>query len=71
MARSMRSGRPGGTSASRIGLRWMEAPSAGRTMVPISSIQTAIGMLTKPNSSPVTWRVSMRLGCVGAAASIH
>ena len=58
-------------SMSRSGLRSMLADSALRTIVPASSIHTAIGMLTNPNSSPVTWRVSIRLGCVGAAASIH
>ena len=50
---------------SRSGLRSIEAPSALRTIVPDSSIHTAIGMLMKPNSSPVTWRVSIRLGWVG------
>ncbi len=56
---------------SRNGLRSMLAPSALRTIVPDSSIHTAMGMLTKPNASPVTWRTSIRLGCVGAAASIQ
>ena len=56
---------------SRNGLRSIEAVSALRTIVPDSSIHTAIGMLTKPNSSPVTCSVSIRLGWVGAAASIH
>jgi hypothetical protein len=28
-------------------------------------------MLMNPNASPVTWRVSIRLGWVGAAASIQ
>ena len=39
---------------SRSGLRSIEAPSALRTIVPDSSIHTAIGMLMNPNSSPVT-----------------
>ena len=56
---------------SRSGLRSIEADSALRTMVPPSSIHTAMGMLMNPNSSPVTCRVSIRLGWVGAAASIH
>lgn len=56
---------------SRSGLRSIEALSAGRTMVPCSSIHTAIGMLMKPNRSPVMCMVSMSEGCVGLAASIH
>ncbi len=67
----IRSGSPSGMSTSRNGLRSIEAVSALRTIVPDSSIHTAIGMLTKPNSSPVTCSVSIRLGWVGAAASIH
>ena len=38
---------------SRSGLRSIEADSALRTIVPSSSIHTAIGMLMNPNSSPV------------------
>jgi hypothetical protein len=30
-----------------------------------------MGTFTKPSSSSVRWAVSMRLGWVGAAASIH
>ena len=56
---------------SRSGLRSIEADSALRTIVPSSSIHAAIGMLMKPNNSPVAWRVSIRLGWVGAAASIQ
>jgi hypothetical protein len=47
---------------SRNGLRSTEALSAGRTMVPSSSIHTAMGMLTKPNISSVMCVVSIRLG---------
>ncbi len=67
----IRSGSPSGMSMSRNGLRSMLADSALRTIVPDSSIHTAIGMLTNPNASPVAWRTSIRLGCVGAAASIQ
>jgi hypothetical protein len=33
------------------GLGWIDAPSAGRTSVPVSSIQTAIGTFEMPRSS--------------------
>src|SRR5215207_4333694 len=69
--RCRRSGMPSGISMSRAGLRSIAACSAGRTIVPVSSIHTAMGTLTNPNSSSVTWVTSIRLGCVGAAASIQ
>ncbi len=65
--RVIRSGRPSGMSMLRSGLVSMEPPSAGRTMVPVSSIQTAIGMLLKPNSSSVMCCVSE--ASAGRAAS--
>ena len=55
----------------RSGAASIDAPSAGRTSMPYSSIHTAIGTLLNPNSSSSRWAESISEGCVGAATSIH
>ena len=55
-----------------VSVRGVFSPRQNMTSVPPDEVRgAAIGMFTKPNSSPVTWVVSIRLGCVGDAASIH
>ena len=67
--------------AGRAGLRGSPCPAAdcaaprrarpGRTIVPDSSIHTAMGTLVNPNRSSVTCAVSISEGCVGSATSMN
>jgi hypothetical protein len=44
--------------------------SAGRTIIPCSSIQTTLGMLTTPRRVSTWWPGSRSDGCSGLAASM-
>ena len=69
---AMRCGRPtGGALGGGVFPPGTGAGSAGRTMIPSSSIQIPFGILMTPNRSAIKWLMSISDGCSAFAASIN